>query len=256
MASVICPLHQSVLLHLTTPLDCDHLTAIEEHITSSSCPHPQALKDLRFKEPLKECSPLLLACHFGELASVKHIVESWGADVRDDDIYYTDPNCISNWNSARIGATPLFVASINGHSNIVRYLIEKGADVSVKTFVVKEKYYDGLTLYAALSKIYLTRQEQSLPEIDMKERSLIVRLLLESGADASSPSARPANGWPIWMMPLCGIEVISELINHGIDLNQGTSPKNGTILHYWAGGSHDISTEEDYSLVVFKLLLE
>ena len=255
MASVICPLHQSVLLHLTTPLDCDHLKAIEEHISSSSCPHPQALKDLRFKEPLKECSPLLLACHFGELASVKHIVESWGADVREEAVYYRNPTSTTYyWNSARIGrATPLFVASIKGHIAIVRYLIEKGADVSVKTSdVIDEKDYDGLTpLYASLWEIH-----DNLPNMSkgfLKERSDIVHLLLESGA---SPSAKPANGWPIWMMPLCGIEVISELINHGIDLNQGTSPKNGTILHYWAGGSHDISTEEDYSLVVFKLLLE
>jgi len=37
------------------------------------------------------CTPLLLACHYGDPASVKHIVESWRVDVNHATIYYFDP---------------------------------------------------------------------------------------------------------------------------------------------------------------------
>ncbi len=185
-----------------------------------------------------------------EETALKNILEA---------VYYTNPTSTTYWDSARIGrATPLFVASIKGHIAIVRYLIEKGADVSIKTSdVIDEKVYDGLTpLYASLWEIH----DNSLPNMSkgfLKERSDVVHLLLESGA---SPSVKPANGWPIWMMPVCGIEALKELVNHGMVLNEGSESETGSILSYWAGGSHKISKfsfyEKDCSLKVVKYLLD
>jgi len=258
MTSLLCPLDPYEIRQWENPMSDHHLEEIEAHISSRNCFHSTVLKELVFHHSLEGCTPLILACHFGELASVKRIVENWGVDVRACAVYYIDPIYISEYalHSTRIEvATPLFVAAIRGHGDIVRYLVEKGADVSAKTFSVKEKHYDGLTpLYGALCKIRRENKGQLLPVINIKERSDIIRFLLKSGADTSSLS----NGKPIWMMPLCGIDAITELVNHGMDLNHRTLSENGTILSYWVSWPHnqtEIGTEED-SLVVVKLLIE
>ena len=50
-----------------------------------------------------------------------------------------------------IQATPLFVASCNGHFQIVQYLVEKGANISARTSSEADSKFDGLSpLYEAV----------------------------------------------------------------------------------------------------------
>jgi len=60
---------------------------------------------------------------------------------------------------------------------------------------------------------------------------------------------------PIWVG--CDVDAITKLINQGMDLTQRGSLKNGTVMHYWAGGPYKTyKTAEDDSLGVVKLLIE
>lgn len=62
-----------------------HLTEIEEHVAAGSvinCPH-HPLKSLILTESndvytCEGSTPSLMACYYGELTSVKRIVECWG----------------------------------------------------------------------------------------------------------------------------------------------------------------------------------
>jgi len=86
------------------------LTEIEAHVNSnSSCHH--SLQELFFhgSSDIDGATPLLLACQYGELDCVKHIVENWGVDVNSSGVYYLNP---SESHVRILGATPLFVAEI------------------------------------------------------------------------------------------------------------------------------------------------
>jgi len=234
-----------------------HVHQIEEHVaaSNSNCPHPP-LKDIVFNDLAVGATPLLLACYYGDLDSVERIVEHWKVDVNLAATYYIEPFNDQFLFSKIEKATPLFVAAVNSHPDIVRFLVRKGADVSAKTSDQEEFVYNGLTpLYGALcdDECYYPRCRSHAQECE--ERSDIVRFLLESGADLSMESiSRPSDGIPAWMSSnLYGIGAITALIDYGMDLNH--QPPNGlTILSHWARGPFR-STEEE-SLAVVKLLTE
>jgi len=224
---------------------------IEQHIaTNSSCLHPP-LKDLVFTEgTFKGTTPLLLACHHGELDSVKHIVECWGVDVSTSAMHYI------HFGTKIDKATPLFVAAHKGHVDIVNYLVGQGADVSAKTSNKTHLKYDGLTpLHGAIYRL-LDPFDDSLSHLskhsDRDKVNSIVRFLLESGANPSD-TLSPLDGSPIWMRSSCGVVTLDDLIYHGLDLNQRDPSTGGTILHYWASLPRN-NTEEE-SLTVVKLLV-
>jgi len=251
MDGPICPLKPETFFYFDEPLGLRHVNAIDDHITANNCPHPP-LEEFIFKGRLEGGTPLLLACHYGEFDSVKHIVEYWGVDVQSAATYYLHPSgfFMKAWKID--SATPLFVAAFRGHSKIVRYLLEKGADVNVKTSNPAEKEYDGLTpLYGAVSD-HNFAPGQSYEE-RFAETNSIVRSLLEFGADVASGSFRPSDGYPIWMQRSCGVDATAALINHGLDLTKRSPNSEKTILHHWTGFPCYI-TEED-SLTIVKLLL-
>ena len=110
------------------------LEEIEKHVTSSQCYHPP-LKDLILHGPLDGTTPLLLACFFGDLDFVKHIVENWHADTEAAAVYYSKPHDLCR----KIGvATPIFVAAQNRHYAIVKYLVGKGANVNGKGTILND----------------------------------------------------------------------------------------------------------------------
>ncbi len=235
-----------------------YVNKIVYHISTSNCPHPP-LKDFVFGGSIEGCTPLLLACSFGNLEDVKHIVKNWGVDVRTAGKIYLPLPRESQFELDIVieKATPLFVASLYGHLSIARYLLEEGADLSAKTSTRSCPQLDGLTPLHAPFRF--------LPESsDWVTAMEIVQFLLQSGAD---PSVLPADGFPIWTSPIMTscyfefvFEVATELINHGLDLEQ-RCPHGKTMMHYWSHLSWCSSIEEKedavpYSLAIVKLLLE
>jgi len=181
-----------------------------------------------------------------------HLIEKWGVDVLTSAKYYTSNRLISSCGAFIESATPLFVAAFRGHGHIVRYLLEKGADASVKTTNQTDLNYNGLTpLYGAVYRRVFTDIETTTIAEERRGRSAIVRYLLEFGAN---PSIRPSSRRPIWMEELCDVDSITALINHGLDLKQRYLDSGETILHYFSGHPRGF-TEEDSSAIV-RLLVE
>lgn len=79
------------------------------------------------KKVLLKTLPLLLACQYRELDAVKHLVERWGVNVQDAALYYNHVE--DNFsNQIRIEkGSPLIAAAFEGHLDVVRYLVGKGA---------------------------------------------------------------------------------------------------------------------------------
>jgi len=208
------------------------------------CPHPP-LKKFIFDGCIKGTTPLLLACHYGNLESVQHIIERWGVKVKNAKktaaTYYLNPGSCQS--SKKIeSATPLFVAAFQGHSKVVQYLLEKGADVTVKTSnKANPAEYDGLTpLDGAVSGRCWTPLLRA-------ERNAILLSLSEFGADLS------ASHKPIWLNGFISVETTMALINHGLDLKQQDPSSGKTIFHHWVSLPNE--NEED-SLAVVKLLIQ
>jgi len=235
---------------------------IENHISTSSCHHPQ-LKDLVCHGKIDGTTPLLLACQHGELEAVKRIVELWGVDVRDTAVYHMQirrgwflreydqfRNLIretengAEWIKMDRGC-PLFVAAYNGNVDVVRYLLKNGADFLAKTVCANNPRYDGLTpLHGAFFDL---RSE------DEAKATSIACLLLEAGAD---PSVLSSDHIPIWVESTCGVEAITALINHGLDLTQRHPIFASTILHHWTHLPSECDITEEQSMRIVKLLVE
>jgi len=172
---------------------------------------------------------------------VKNIIENWGVDFQAAGVYYHgSPSRYGGFTCSRIGsATPLFVAAYNGHLDIVKYIVGLGADLSSKTSSEKYSQYDGLTpLHGAIQES--CRHPESLA---------IIRFLLESGAD---PSALPSTGYPIWTHSSCGLDVITAMIQHGLNLDQ-LNQFGEIILHYW---TRESILNPEHGLAVIKLLVD
>jgi len=221
------------------------LEDIEVHISSNSNCHHLPLRDLVFDRSLHGTTPLLLACHYGDLGWVKRILEEWSVDVNAAGVYFFNPLSRDDPKIAR--ATPLFVAAFNGHISIVKYLVRKGADVASKTSCEDfGSHYDGMTpLYGALN-------QRCVPCVsnDRMDVNNMVRFLLEFGADLNDvPSHKP----PIWMSKMCGVDETTALIDHGLNLEQ-----LGSLLHHWVNAQphwFDPNRKND-SIAVIKLLVD
>jgi len=247
MLTVKCPLEPQLFVKSLRENGLGILKEIEQHITTTNCHHP-SLKDLRFHGSLDGTSALLLASHFGELNWVKQIIDNWFVDVNSAAVYYPNPlSRNDDVNFEKIdSATALFVAAFNGHINVVRYLIEKGANLSAKTSSEKHLYYDGLSpLYGAVRHHHHRRGIQ--PDV-----TPIVRFLLQSGCD---PNALPSDGSPIWMSPSCSLDVLKELIAHGLNLDQRNADGE-TLLNQWTNRSSFDGLSANEFLAFVQLLVE
>jgi len=170
--------------------------------------------------------------------------------VRTAATYYPQPS------RAKIGllrkierATPLFVAAFLGHSKIVRFLLEKGADVTAKTSNKAQIEFDGLTALngAVLENGMLTHRLDTLDK-QLAVKNAIVLSLLEFGADFS------ASNTLLWMNQLCYIDTDMTLINHFLDLKQRDPTSGRTVLHHWTILPFKL-IEKD-TLTIIKLLME
>jgi len=226
----------------------------ESHSSSSSCFDPH-LEDMVLNGKLDRSTALLLACEEGHLDVVQRIVEVCGADVRAAANFYFSGEEIE-------GATPIFVAALKRHDDIVRYLISRNVDVnaitSTKAFIPTEKFpmrclrycpiYEGVSpLEAALEE----SDEQSFDD-PMVEKNVTFRLLLEAGAN---PSTLKVDGNPMWYG--CDVYSVIELIKHDINLDL-RSTTGDTILHDWINSASlnlDIIDKEKFFVDGVYLLL-
>jgi len=245
MALQHCPLDDSEL-----PMKLDYLKEIEDHVLTSGCPHHSSgLKHFIFAGCGSRAgtTPLILACQQGKLDSVKYLVETWGVNVCTPATYYSYPTR----NSMSVKATPLFVAAFHGYNSIVRYLLERGAQVSVKTSNANGySELNGLTpLYGAVSNWH-SDSRRPLHE-QQEERSDVVRSLLEFGADPNADCYRPYDGRPMWLQVMCGIGAVTALIHYGLDFNRPQTRE--PLLHHLARLPCGFTVEN--SLSVIKLLI-
>lgn len=209
---------------------------------NSNCHHHPPLE-----ESLKGSTPLLAACKTGDLEAVKRNARCW-EDIQSTAAYkykFKQRKSASE-EIGVVGATPLFVAAIHGHANIVRYLLEIGADVAVKTNGIGP--LTGLTpLYAAL----IATQLEKRAAFAWKELKEIIQLLVECGADPSDPALI---GAPIWSLHLCNnVEAITTLIEVGMSLTLRNPIDGSTVLHRWIGRKNIVQSG---TLDVIQPLLE
>ncbi len=154
-------------------------------------------------------TPLDLAIDSRELDSAKYLAERMGSADSQDRIYLASFDTASR-DSLPMVATPLFgcegipdemggslhEASEAGHLEIVRSLIESGADVNER-----DKYHWTPLRWAS-----------------MKGRFEVAKFLIEYGADVNIPDA---TGWtPLHVAARDGhVDVVHLLLNHGADVN-------------------------------------
>jgi len=173
------------------------LKAIEDHVSSrTKCHHPPYLKDLHLTGCLIE-SPLLKACWHGDLDAVRRIVERWGVDIQATSIaslIYFEESLENGWlrikttnTLFKVKVTPLFIAVIEGHSKIVNYLIDKGADVSARaTLKSGDLAVDSTPLHG--TRYFFSKNVKqaapSLNQLTVEENYLeMFQLLLDKGAN-------------------------------------------------------------------------
>jgi len=240
---------------------------IENHIAAGDCPkvHPP-LKDLAtrvvYLKSFTNITGPLVINHMGDLRIVKRMFEVWGADIESrSSLSFTRE--IATWMGLYFSrdlkdVTPLFAAALNNNTTFVRYLVDKGADVSATTSALNSGPFGGLTpLHGALLHGRLVHQ--------LSDQVDVVRILLEAGAD---PSALSSNGTPTWMCGClsnydfcstvhflrkshCNVKAITLLIEHGMRIDQLCPILGRTLLHHMAGPANSVDDEK-----IVKLLLE
>ena len=153
------------------------------------------------------------------------------------------------------GVSPLFIASLNKHSQIVRYLLKNEAHVSAGL--------SNTDWNARLTPLHAAFFSEDRHFSTSSKQLDIIRCLVEAGAD---PSALSSMGIPIWMMgwirfyptycsselrsrAWCNPQTIRLLVELGMSVTQ-RCPVGRNILHHLAGPALMDDTE------VFNLLLE
>ncbi len=128
----LCPMSLIKIQH--SKWELGDLLEIEHHITTqTNCQHPTELKHWVLSKPVEGSTPLLMACDRGNLDSVKHIVEKWQVDVNATGAYYIFIGPFIKFDLQALDASPLFVAAYQCHYEVVRYLVEKGANIFAET---------------------------------------------------------------------------------------------------------------------------
>ncbi len=273
-----CPLDRLLSLPATNWSPAK-LTELEKICTGPSCPshdHP-SLKELVLKAPNEGTTPLLIAVHFGDMKLVQRIVESWGADVGAAGSINLNQFSVRRTSSPStflklqlVGVTPLFIAALNKNSQIVRYLVAKGADVSAgvlpSTEVIKDRLSGLSPLHAAFYSEDVYAPKSSEQQLD------IIRFLVASGAD---PSVLSSNGTPVWAMGSNYLkqlgpeeddhtagwskpEATSLLLNLGMNLSQSCPiPFGRTLLHHLLANPVSDSYNDGVELAnLLELILE
>lgn len=116
-----------------------------------------------------------------------------------------------------LGLTPLMSASGNGHLDVVRLLVEKGAKPD---FAIKYK-------------------ETALMHASLKGHLPVVKYLIKRGADPNLQNVEGVTALMFAVQNRKNFEVVKYLVEHGADLNKNSN-RGGTALS-WAGRDDEIS---------------
>ncbi|MFC1563373.1 ankyrin repeat domain-containing protein [candidate division KSB1 bacterium] len=159
----------------------------------------------------------------GELQVVKDLIEN-------------DPKIIDSPDKS--GYTPLIRAAIEGHLEIVRYLVEKGANIEAKEryqmtplfWAINRKHSDiAEYLIGKGADIEARNIYRSIPLVAASENNLteVVELLIEKGADVNAGGLM---GMPIHRAAFRGnAEIVGVLADNGADIEAIT--RSMTPMH-------------------------
>lgn len=182
---------------------------------------------------------LLEYCAIGDLNAVKIVAESSGFDVNATATHYYGPAATLGINTIE-WASPLFVAAGNCNFEIVKYLIEKGANVNYIPPVENARAFRGMSpLHAAVSL---------RTDFEFQRRKPVIELLISNGADPSALTG--PNKLPFWT--ICSTKeanVTILLVESGMNLKERCPCSDRTILHHWASSSEGPPAQEAVSVV-------
>ncbi|KAJ5183915.1 hypothetical protein N7492_001531 [Penicillium capsulatum] len=159
-------------------------------------------------DPADLTEALCRSCEQGKTASVQVLLETGQCDV----------------NAAADGQTPLFLAARKASLDIVKLLLQHGADATVKS-------KDRQALDAADTPIHgLVADLQTCHELNMNSFEEAIQLLLDAGCDINAPNA---NGETALLHCLHQeIPLVPCLLRNGADPNI-REKRGGTPMHFF-----------------------
>lgn len=176
------------------------------------------------------CSPLFLACKFNNSSAVKFLLDSCGADIEQRGRYETSEDHHIH------SVSPLWVAAVSGNIDIVRLLIDNGANIDSLSdtgstplrsvcFLCKDDEND---LQQVGGDIGLDDGFLHQNDTDKDIYMEIVKLLIENGAEVSRPNF---NGGTCLINSIHNCQLTRYLINNGAEVNASDN-RSKTALHY------------------------
>ena len=190
-------------------------------------------------------TPLWIAAKNGFLSLATALVVQQHADINKQTKYYVQNGVDGGETTNEVGETPLFVACKYGHSEIVRMLIEKGADVTItNTHGESPIFIASCRGFADIVEILL---ELSNPDVNLEKllngatplfvacqngHCDVVKLLLEKGkAYVDKPRKTEIGETPLYIA--CyrwHVDIVKILIEHGANANFKTAVGDDTPL--------------------------
>jgi len=226
---------------------CADLLQLQEMFYSpSNCQHHPQLKDINVTglKHGQSCTttPLFIAIEEGDLEMVKIIIERWGVEIHATlDAHLVEPPSSTKLLTFE-KASPLFVAALYKHYDIVRFLVEQHkANISAGALIEddEESWVELTPLHAAFLLMDQHNDERSV-------QLEIIQFLVDSKADPNGLSSNKTflsrmvslvfsfadfEGRDIQCNKWINPNAISLLIQLGMSVTQ-KCPQNGTtILH-------------------------
>ncbi|KAJ5467810.1 hypothetical protein N7475_005562 [Penicillium sp. IBT 31633x] len=179
---------------------------------------------------------LCRSCRLGKTSIVQALIETGRCDV----------------NETVDGDTPLFLASTDAHLDIVKLLLQHGADVAIKSKNKRDKPATYTPLHGVADGLYPYQEFKDLPRYEE-----LIQLLLDAGCDIDAQDAH--GNTALLLFTHKEVPLISFLLQHGADPNIAED-RGGTPAHFFhhpldhpkwlnalmeKGASLDITRHED-----------